>query len=82
MNKGYFKISDAAYKNDWDIVHILMKDFRPIHIEFRHWENDTWYIYGLSSLFKKLKEGESVPQYEFELNRDKDGKIIYKFKKP
>lgn len=48
MNKGFIKISNHVYHELWDDIYILFKDFRPTHIEFRHWENDIWYFYGES----------------------------------
>lgn len=64
MNKGFIKISDVLYRNEWPVVSLLFKYFRPTHIEFRHWGNDVWVLYGESSLFEELKEGEKVPQYD------------------
>jgi hypothetical protein len=60
MNKGLIKISNELYVSEWDII---MKYIRPTHIEFRHWENDVWYIYGVSDKFEPVKEGEAVPEY-------------------
>ena len=64
MKSGFIKISNGVYENMWSDIYILFKDFRPTHIEFRPWENDIWYLYGVSDLFDEVKEGESVPQYD------------------
>ena len=64
MNKGFIKISDVLYRNEWEMVSLLFKYFRPTHIEFKHWENDVWVLYGESGLFEELKEGEKIPQYD------------------
>ena len=81
MNKGLIKISNELYVNDWQRLSVFMKDFRPIHIEFRHWENDIWYIYGVSEMFDELKEGEAVPEYDviFTEYENRDG--TYKFER-
>jgi hypothetical protein len=63
MKIGIVKISDEMYLNYWGKIYVFMKDFRPVHIEFRYWENKTWCIYGISDLFEDLKEGESPPEY-------------------
>lgn len=81
MRKGLIKMSDILYKTQWKELYIFFKDFRPIHIEFRHWENDIWYMYGESDFFEILKEGQSVPQYEVEFTRQEDGSLTYEFKK-
>jgi hypothetical protein len=80
MNKGFIKISDILYREEWDKFYIFMKDFRPTHIEFRHWENDIWYMYGVSAKFKPVKEGEDVPQYDVLFTTHKDGSLTYEFK--
>ncbi len=81
MNKGFIKISNEIYVGGWDRLHVLMKDFRPINIEFRYWENDTWYIYGVSEMFDELEEAESVPQYEVIFTEHENKTITYKFKR-
>lgn len=81
MNKGLVKISNELYVNDWKRLYIFMKDFRPTHIEFRHWENDTWYMYGVSEMFDKLKEGDAVPQYDVIFAQYENKDITYKFKR-
>lgn len=81
MNKGFIKISDVLYKNDWSNLYIFMKDFRPTHIEFRHWENDIWYMYGVSEKFEPLKEGDVVPQYDVLFTKQEDGTLTYEFKR-
>jgi hypothetical protein len=81
MNKGFIKISDVLYKEDWSSLYIFMKDFRPTHIEFRHWENDIWYMYGVSEKFDPLKEAEAVPQYDVLFTRQENGTLTYEFKR-
>jgi len=81
MNKGLVKISNELYVNDWERLCIFMKDFRPTHIEFRHWENDTWYMYGVSKMFDKLKEGDAVPQYDVIFTQHENKDITYEFKR-
>lgn len=77
--KGFIKISNQLIEKDWNLIYIFFKDFRPTHIEFRHWENDTWYFYGVSDLFKELKEAEAVPQYSVTFTTDKNSVVTYKF---
>ena len=81
MNKGFLKISNELYVNDWQQLHIFMKDFRPTHIEFRHWENSIWYMYGVSAMFDELKEGDVVPQYDLIFTQHENKDITYKFKR-
>lgn len=80
--KGLIKISNELYQTDWSTVSKLFLFFRPSHIEFRHWENDTWYSYGTSAHFDELKEGESVPEY-LAIFENKDQEIHFReFIKP
>ena len=81
MNKGFVKISNALYVSDWKRLYVFVKDFRPTHIEFRHWENDTWYIYGVSEKFDALQEGEAVPQYDVIFTDGCDNDLTYKFER-
>ena len=82
MNKrGIIKISDQVYKKDWDIIHIIFKKFKPAHIEFRHWENDTWVLYGVCDDFDDIKEGDPVPQYEVIFKRNEHGIYDFTFEK-
>lgn len=81
MRKGFIKMTDQLYKENWKDIYIFFKDFRPTHIEFRHWENDIWYFYGESELFDIIKEGMQIPQYEVMLTRHNDNTITYEFKK-
>jgi hypothetical protein len=79
VKKGYVKISNDVYTKDWDFISGVFKYFRPTHIEFRHWENDIWYIYGESLLFKDLAEGEEVPLYNIVMTSHADGTATFKF---
>lgn len=79
MRKGYIKISDTLCKKMWNELYIFMKDFRPTHIEFRHWENNIWYMYGESDKFDELKEGDAVPQYEVVFTSQPDNTYTYEF---
>ena len=81
MNKGLVKISNECYVNDWGKLYLFMKDFRPTHIEFRHWENNTWYMYGVSEMFEELKEGDAVPNYNVIFTQHENKTITYKFKR-
>ncbi len=80
MNKGFIKISNDVYVKMWGTLYIIFKDFRPTHIEFRHWENDIWYFYGTSDLFDEVKEGDIIPQYDVLLTRNEDSApLTYEF---
>ena len=81
MNKGFIKISDQLYREEWGTLYIFMKDFRPTHIEFRHWENDIWYMYGVSEKFDIVNEGENIPQYDVIFTKDSLNNITYEFKR-
>jgi len=81
MNKGIVKISNECYVNDWAKLYIFMKDFRPTHIEFRHWENNTWYMYGVSKMFEELKEVDAVPNYNVIFTQHENKTITYKFER-
>lgn len=81
MKKGFIKATDELLKRDWGNLYIFMKDFRPTHIEFRHWENDVWYFYGVSELFDEIKEGEDIPQYDVLFTMQEDKSLTYEFKR-
>lgn len=74
MKRGFIKMTKDIYENMWSELYIFFKDFRPTHIEFRHWENDIWYLYGVSDLFDEIKEGEVLPQYDVIFTRHKTEK--------
>jgi len=79
MAKGIIKISDLLYKSDYDVLCVIFKDFRPIHIEFKHWENDVWWLWGESDKFKELKEGDAIPFYYVTFTTNEDGSVTYEF---
>ncbi len=64
MRKGFIKISNQLYTERYELICGIFLVFRPTHIEFRHWENSTWYIWGESNCFDELKKGDTIPQYE------------------
>ena len=79
MKKGIIKISDGLYKDNWEDISVIFKDFRPTHIEFRHWENNVWYFYGESEKFDKVKEGDPIPFYDVLFTNKEDGTFNYTF---
>jgi len=79
MNKGLIKISNEIYCNQWDLISIIFESFRPINIEFRHWENNIWYLWGISEKFRKLDEGEKIPEYEVIFTFNKKWQNTYEF---
>lgn len=81
MKKGVLKITDVLYKNHWLVVSQLFKDFRPLHIEFRHWENDLWYLYGESEKFEEVKEGEMFPVYSVEVTSYPNDTYSFEFQR-
>lgn len=81
MNKGLIKISNELYAQNWSLIYFFMKDFRPTHIEFRHLENDIWYLYGESDKFEPIKEGEEVPQYDVIFTISPGSGVSYEFKR-
>lgn len=78
-NKGYIRCADSLITNNWGRLYIFFKDFRPTHIEFKHWENNTWYFWGVSELFDELKEGDPIPQYDVLFTQQEDKSYTYKF---
>jgi len=80
MNKGLIKVTDQVLKSHWDKFRLIFKDFRPTHIELRHWENDLWYYFGVSDKFDEVKEGELIPEYIVIIKTDED-KVTYTFEK-
>lgn len=62
--KGLIKVSNELYEKEYDTISLIFKDFRPTYIEFRHWDNNTWYIYGVSEFFEEVSEGSAIRQYE------------------
>lgn len=81
MAKGIIKINHEIYLNDWDVICIIFKNFRPTHIVFRHWENDMWYFYGESEMFEALKEGEKIPEYDVQFNIVEGQETTYGFER-
>jgi len=81
MRKGYIKISNHIYVKEWPSIWVFFKDFRPLHIEFRHWENNTWHIYGVSEMFEEIKEGEAIPEYLVIFTNNKNKELSYEFQK-
>ena len=81
MNKGFIKISDVLYKEDWSSLYIFMKDFRPTYIEFKHYVDGFCYMYGVSDKFEPLKKGDAFPQYDVIFTRQQDGTLAYEFKR-
>lgn len=81
MNKGLIKISNELYTQHWYIIHVFMKDFRITHIEFRHLENDIWYLYGESDKFEPINEGEKIPQYDVIFTISPGSGVSYEFKR-
>lgn len=63
MKKGIIGISKEIYDHCWTTIADMFKEFKPSHIEFRHWDNDLWYFYGTSERFDEVKEGEQIPFY-------------------
>ena len=80
-NKGLIKITNELINQDWTTIYVLFEYFRPTYIEFRYWENDIWYFYGVSELFDELKEGENVPHYDVIFTNNKDQKSTIQFKR-
>lgn len=70
MKKGIIRISDDFYQNDFDVVKTIFNSFRPTHIEYRHWDNNIWYLYGESIFFEEVKEGELIPFYSVSIVTD------------
>ena len=81
MKKGFIRFTDFVYKKEYEIISQIFKDFRPTHIEFRHWENDVWYIYGESDFFDDVIEGEVIPQYEVIFKTILEGGYSHEFRK-
>lgn len=79
MRKGYIKITNTLYLNEWDIISRIFKKFRISHVEFRPWENDVWYFYGDCSEFDFISEGQPVPQYDVIFTTGMDNNTDYKF---
>lgn len=85
MKKGFIRFTDFVYKKEYAIISQIFKDFRPTHIEFRHWENDVWYIYGESECFDEVIDIEGmpqdVPQYEVIFKTRLEGGYSHEFRK-
>lgn len=79
MKKGLIRISNEMYIKRWEYVYIFLKDFIITHIDYRHWENNTWYLYGISDFFDELNEGDTVPEYTVTFTIDKNDKLTYSF---
>ena len=81
MKKGFIRFTDFVYKKEYEIISQIFKDFRPTHIEFRHWENAVWYIDGECEFFDDVIEGMDVPQYEVIFKTRLEGGYSHEFRK-
>jgi len=81
MNKGVIRISKQLYNENYDIVCLIFKDFKPLHIENEHWNIGDYVIYGESYLFDVVKEGEVIPNYTVIFQKIEDDSYIYNFVK-
>lgn len=64
MKHGYIEISDTAYKNNWNMIAQIFKDFKPFHIEHGFNKANCWTFWGESDLFDEIKEDDITPRYE------------------
>lgn len=64
MKHGYIEISDTAYKNNWNMIAQIFKDFKPFYIEQRHSEDEHWTFWGECDLFDEIQEHQLTPRYE------------------
>ncbi len=69
LKRGLIKATDEFVMNNWYDFALVLKDFRITHVEYRHWEGNLWYYYGVSEFFDDIKEGETIPEYTVEFNR-------------
>ena len=74
--KGIIKISNDVYMGDLDVISKIFAFFRVLHIEFRYWENDTWYLYGESEKFEVIEEGAQIPFYDITFKKSKCDDLI------
>jgi len=77
--RGIIKMSNELVVNGWDQVGFIFKDFRPIHIEHRHWDCNYWYFYGVCDGFDEVTEGENAPEYSIKVSYAGEGEPEYKF---
>lgn len=81
MKRGIIKITEYLYDNNWSEISEIFREFKPSHIEFRHWENGMWYFYGTCEKFEELPEASVVPFYNVIFTRDDKGGYTYRFEK-
>lgn len=79
MNKGVIRISKQLYRDMYDVVCLIFKDFKPLHIENEHWNIGDYIIYGESVLFDIVKEGEIIPYYNVIFNKMEDETYSFEF---
>lgn len=79
MKRGIIKIHNDLYISKWSEIYVFMKDFRLEHLEFRHWENDVWYLHGISDSFDNVNVGCVIPFYTVEFNTEEGKDITFRF---
>lgn len=64
--QGKIVCSNELYAKAYDSIKIIFSRFRVTHIEYRHWEADTWHLFGICEDFDEVSiEAESYPLYDY-----------------
>jgi len=79
VRQGIIRMSNDIYQNNWKQIYMMFSEFRPAYIEFRHWDNNTWYFYGQSEHFEAIQEGQSLPFYVVSFIKNEDETVTMKF---
>ena len=73
---GKVKLTTDLIENKPELVHLMFSKFIPVRAEMIWHEGYIEYI-GISDLFEERGEGESVPEYAFEITQiDNNGGAI------
>jgi len=82
--RGAIEISEMLLREDPEIVLNIFNSFGflPLTIEGKLYRN-TYTYYGVSKEFFEVPEGQKLPHYAIEANKDHDtGKTEYKLRGP
>jgi len=77
--RGVVEISDYSMVDEPEEKHLkaLWSNVFPVKIEYQPWKH-CYKIWGMSLLFKKIVEGDKIPEYTMEFTLNKDESVTVK----
>ncbi len=80
--KGFIRITDQLYKQNWTDIAPIFKYFKPYRIDVHYINTDgNWHFYGTSEYFDIVPEGAIIPEYEVTVTWATGYEKTYAFKK-